>query len=291
MSDTEQTAEYEADSVDGQDYEDDLDEIDSDETDLDAEEGDEDDSEEVDYEGKQYKLPKEIKDALLRQADYTRKTQEVAETRRAVQAQAAELNEQRMFQEAAMQHVGKIVQVEETLNRYASVNWQQLAANDPAAAQQHWIAYQQAKEQKGQLAGQLQDMQQMLHQRTASVRQEHIEAGIAQLQRDIPDFHKVVPALVEYGVKALGFDPDELRTEMDPRRVKALHKAYLYDKLVAGKGKPVRQTESQTPVSSIKARTGGTGRVDLVKDAGKMSADEWAKRRNAQIRAKNARGR
>ena len=46
----------------------------------------EDDTEEVDYEGKKYRVPKDIKDALLRQSDYTRKTQELAEHRNQVSA-------------------------------------------------------------------------------------------------------------------------------------------------------------------------------------------------------------
>ncbi len=47
--------------------------------------------EEVEYEGKPYKLPKELKDALLRHSDYTKKTMDVAEQRKAVEAKAQEL--------------------------------------------------------------------------------------------------------------------------------------------------------------------------------------------------------
>ena len=43
--------------------------------------------EEVEHEGKKYQIPKPLKGALLMQADYTRKTQEVAEQRRAVEEQ------------------------------------------------------------------------------------------------------------------------------------------------------------------------------------------------------------
>jgi hypothetical protein len=52
-----------------------------------------DDSEEVDYEGEKYKLPKKLKDALLRQQDYTQKTQQVAEQRRAIEAQAQQVQQ------------------------------------------------------------------------------------------------------------------------------------------------------------------------------------------------------
>ena len=46
----------------------------------------EDDTDEVEFEGKKYRVSKDIKDALLRQADYTRKTQELAEHRNQVSA-------------------------------------------------------------------------------------------------------------------------------------------------------------------------------------------------------------
>ena len=52
--------------------------------------GQEPDEVEVDYNGKSYCLPPELKDALLRQADYTRKTQELAEGRRALEAARVE---------------------------------------------------------------------------------------------------------------------------------------------------------------------------------------------------------
>ena len=47
----------------------------------------EEEAEEVDFEGKKYLVAKELKDALLRQSDYTRKTQEVAETRKQIEAE------------------------------------------------------------------------------------------------------------------------------------------------------------------------------------------------------------
>jgi hypothetical protein len=290
MSDAEQTYdEYVEDSVEDQDDESELD-SDYEDDDSESEDG-ESEEEEVEYEGKQYKLPKELKDALLRQQDYTRKTQEVAEMRRTAQAQQAELNEQRMFQEAAVAQAGDLANVNKALEQYANVDWQALSASNPQAAQQHWMNYQQAKEAQQNIMSRLNDMRSMLQGRVEQLRQDAIEAGLTRLRRDIPDFDKVAPKLVEFGVKSLGMDADELRSEMDPARVKSLYKAYMHDKLVSGKGKPGKAPESQAPVPSIKARSGGASRIDLVKDAEKLNADEWAKRRNAQIQAKNARGR
>ena len=49
---------------------------------------------EVEIDGKTYKLPPELKDGFLRQADYTRKTQELAEQRRRMEAEREAAGEQ-----------------------------------------------------------------------------------------------------------------------------------------------------------------------------------------------------
>ena len=49
-----------------------------------------DDSEEVEHEGQKYRIPKALKSALMMNADYTRKTQEVAEQRPAQRATSRE---------------------------------------------------------------------------------------------------------------------------------------------------------------------------------------------------------
>src|SRR5437868_9942337 len=50
-------------------------------------------SDEIEHEGRKYQVPKALKPLLLMQADYTRKTQEVAEQRRAVQAERQALHQ------------------------------------------------------------------------------------------------------------------------------------------------------------------------------------------------------
>ena len=61
---------------------------------------------EVEFEGKTYKVSPEIKDALLRQADYTKKTMEVAEQRKAYEAKIAEADTYRnlVWQPSKQQH-------------------------------------------------------------------------------------------------------------------------------------------------------------------------------------------
>lgn len=92
------------------------------------------DEEEVEFEGKQYKVPKELKPALLRQADYTKKTQELAEYRKQVADQVDYLTAQRQLLSTASQDFADLRAAELELAKFQQVNWQELANADPGRA-------------------------------------------------------------------------------------------------------------------------------------------------------------
>lgn len=87
---------------------------------------------EVVYDGKSYQLQSELKDALLRQADYTRKTQEVAQTRKALEAARAEHHQHVANTRAHMQDAARIVALNDQLAQFAQVDWRALQAQDPS---------------------------------------------------------------------------------------------------------------------------------------------------------------
>ena len=80
----------------------------------------EDDREEVDFEGRKYTVARALKDALLRQADYTRKTQELADGRKAFEAERA------TFQQASQAEIAaraQVVAIDQSLSQYRNVDW------------------------------------------------------------------------------------------------------------------------------------------------------------------------
>ena len=93
-----------------------------------------DEVEEVEFEGKQYKVPKELKPALLRQADYTKKTQELAEYRKQVADQVDYLTAQKQLLSTASQEFADLRAAELELAKFGQVNWQELANADPGRA-------------------------------------------------------------------------------------------------------------------------------------------------------------
>lgn len=105
----------------------------------------EDTAEEVEYEGKAYKVPKEIKEALLRQTDYTKKTQEVAVHRRQVEDKAMFIAAKEQLMNAVSEELADMKSAEKQLQAYAGVDWQSLHANDPAQAFAHSQKHQELK--------------------------------------------------------------------------------------------------------------------------------------------------
>lgn len=222
-----------------------------DETEGQAEGEGEDESEEVEFEGKAYKVPKEIKLALLRQSDYTQKTQEVAEQRKAVE-QLTQVVEQR--QRVMLQTFDKAVELREIKNRlsqYEQIDWQSLAANDPTQATQLHIAYQQLQREAQNKNGELQQVSNQLQQLTEAQRQQKLADGEQYLKTHIPDFSaKTAAEIASVATKHYGITPAELKAisedNPDARFVHVLHDAMKWRALQAAKPQAMQKV-TQAP--------------------------------------------
>lgn len=187
--------------------------------------------EDVEYDGKQYKLPKELKDAVLRQADYTRKTQELAEMRKATEAERAYLQKAHEFQNRYKDQFTQIQLLDAQLQMYSNVDWSQLSESDPVEAQKQFFRFSQMKDARRSAEQQLMQLQEQQAQEDANRYQEVLSKGAAELQRSIKGWSpELGQKLIGYG-KTNGFDDTEMRSIVDPRVVKILHKAMLYDQL------------------------------------------------------------
>ena len=94
-----------------------------------AEDDDDDEWQEIEWKGKQIKVPK---GAAMMQADYTRKTQELAEQRKAVEATLTQATE---VSQAERQLEGQFTALQQTISSYEDIDWQTWVEQDPVAAQ------------------------------------------------------------------------------------------------------------------------------------------------------------
>ena len=101
----------------------------------------EDEYEELEFEGEKLAIPKnsKIKEALMKNADYTRKTSEVAEMRRAAEAKALEVQKEREALQTHFQSRAELFAIDQRLKQYEQVNFQELYQTDPDTANRlHW---------------------------------------------------------------------------------------------------------------------------------------------------------
>ena len=230
----------------------------------------EEELDETEFEGKKYRVPKELKDALLRQADYTRKTQEVAEIRRAAESERAAIKQAVEADEAADELKSDLRTVDKALKSFENVDWAKFAADSPAQAQAYMLQYQQLQMQRQQLSG---GLEQLEHTSRTSREQAH-QAALAQARADLlqamPDFTpELAVKITQSTVSAYGFTPDELSRVSDPRQVRILRDAMMWRESQAKAKQAAKPTPATEPVRTVRASSKATVNPD------KMTTAQW----------------
>jgi Tfp pilus assembly protein PilN len=181
----------------------------------------------------------ELLNGYSRTADYQKKTQSLAEQRKAVEAERVKIDEAAKTRETYAQRLQVIEQLLQQQDQ--SQDLASLKAEDP-------IAYAVAMAEKMERDKQLQAVQmekqrvqqeQQSHQQAQL--QKHIQAEQAKLVEAIPEFKDDVKAEVirrdiRNYAKSQGFSDQELSQVYDSRAVLMIYKAAQYDKLMANKG-------------------------------------------------------
>ena len=236
-------------------------------------------SEEIEHEGRKYLVPKALKPLLLMQADYTRKTQEVAEQRRAVLAERQALHQTSQAELDAYAHATTLGQ---QLAHYQQVDWRAWHDSDPFAAAAATSEYNMLRDQHSQALSRL---AQLHGQRTFLAQQDtarRMEQGRAALAKEIPGWSEDLKARLIGFAAGYGFSRDELDDlESDPRVAKVLHAAFAGSQSAETRRKVQNALAAQQvqPAASVKARGAPPAGLD-----DRLSADEWMRRRNAQTR-------
>jgi len=227
--------------------------------------------EEIEFDGKKYTLPPELKDALLRQADYTRKTQEVAAERQAVATQINMLREAQQLSEATREIDMQEKIVTSLLEQYQGVDWQQFQQMNPQAAMAEYIKYQQLKESASGIESKRAELINMFGERTAGEKKAMLEMAQRDVKRFVPNYTPAYGAEVaKYARNQLKISPAIMdMANTSPELFGLLHKAYQHDKLAA---KQAGNSNRPTALRGASASRVNDPLGDRIK-----SADEWAK--------------
>lgn len=201
--------------------------------------------EEIEIDGETYRVPPVIKKAVMQERDYTRKSQEVAEASRQLQARELMLSMQAQFAQATQQDAQQLQQLEHQIGQYKQLNWAEMDSETLTRARfQMDQLREQAQELKHGLANKAQQFEQWLKQ----TRQKHIADGAEYLRKAIPKFDQEVVRNVRQYANAEGYTEAEMEQVTDPRFVKLLWKASQYDALKAQQKSAVEQAKKAPPV-------------------------------------------
>ncbi len=228
-------------------------------------------------------LVAKIKAERLMQADYTRKTQEVAEQRKAMEAQREQVAQQMKMAQEFAEEIGAVKAIDMRLAQLGQVNWDQLEQTDPVQAMSLQRQMRDLQAARAQVANQITTKQQ---QRALTEQQEiakQVQEAAAVLQREIKGWGPEKEQQVTDFTLSLGFTPQQIRGITDPRLVKVLHDAMVLNQLrskAQAKPKPEAQPAPVTRVTGGKASAASSGPSD------RQSVDEWLKARNEQIKRK-----
>ena len=201
----------------------------------------------VKIDGKTQELPlEEVVAGYQRQADYSRKTQALAEERKQLHGQLGEVVQERQYYAQAL----TALQQQLATQAEQQPDWDRLYAEDPI----EWVRQREVwrAKQEQSAAAQI-EMERLQAQQVGEQRQQlaqHLQAERSRLVEAIPNWkddkvwERDRTALREYGRK-FGFSDEELSQAYDHRAVVALYKAMRYDRMMEAK-KTVRPDPPRT---------------------------------------------
>jgi hypothetical protein len=259
-----------------------------------------DEFEDLEWEdGKTYKVPKAVAPALLRTADYQRKTAEVAREREQVAAEQETFHEVLQAHDAFQKEFTRLNVIDYQIAHLKSLDIEKIAAEE--GEEEANRIDRRLRRLEGERAAVAQDINAKNGQRLTAQQAEWAKAqerAGAILQKADPEVgwtHKggvtpEVKAKLEKTGERFGFSLQELGRVVDPRYFKVLHLASigleLLDKQRAALktgAKPAGVKPSPATSLSKSGRSAAANSEPRDSD----SPEEWDRKRKAQIRSQN----
>jgi len=186
----------------------------------------------VKVDGKEFEVTlDELRNGYQRQSDYTRKSQSLAEQRKAYESNLQAVQQEREQYSQVLANMAQYQNLE--LQKYNEIDWVSLKENDPMEYMEKRLEYQDAREKQAQIQA---EQQRMYDQN----RREFQEVVTRKVQEEAKALSKVLPEYADpnsnlkndlrnYAL-GLGFSQQDIDAITDHRVVLVLHKAMMNDR-------------------------------------------------------------
>ncbi len=279
----EASEDFEEDVEDDEEFDEEDEELDEEQTDV-EEEALQPQTFTVKVDGQEVEVTQdELINGYSRQQDYTRKTQELAQQRKTIEQQQAELAQRdaiysQLLPKMEAQLKGELAN---------EPDWNALYEDDPVGYVREKQLWDEKKEKLSAVSAEQQRLQQEALVKQQQQIQQFVEYGNQKLLEIIPEWQnpevaaKEKAAISEYAMRELEYTPEEIQQVYDYRALLGLRNAWLNSKTVeATKKKPTQKAPARvarpgttnrpkttTPVKKAKQRLAKTGKTS---DAAKV---------------------
>lgn len=250
---------------------------------------------EIEIDGKKYKVEAAAKDGYLRQSDYTKKTMEVADQRKALEADREGFKAATEAQKAHFQVATKLAGLDDQLGAYKNVDWQALYASNPDQYQQHRINYDALKDQRDAVARDYSQKEQDRIQNEARESDTRVQKVQAEITRLIPEWapgNELDTKLSTYGT-SIGLSQKDMGEMVlrNPVFARELNRLRLYDE--AAKKQQTQQTfqvsQEAKPVTRVGGNSGAATARTTDASGDKLSTAEWMRREKERVAKRGGR--
>ena len=220
----------------------------------------------------------ELLKGYSRQSDYTKKTQELSEHRKAFDGARQQMaQEYQQIQAERQQYIDSLQQIVDSsapgLEQYASINWEQLKAEDPIAFITKKEEFRDSQDKMAQYQAQQEDAYQKQYQEYQKQAHQALQQEHAKMANALPDWKEpekqkqIAKDIKEYAL-SVGYTPEEIGSLVDHRSLLVLMKAQKYDSLQKA---DVKSKKLKNKPKVIRAGKGKSkGEETKIKNAAKM---------------------
>lgn len=249
-----------------------------------------DDDEEVEWEGKKFKAPKGLKDGILRQADYTKKTQELSAKAKDLDARESQIT---AAPEEELKVRAQLFNVDSQLEQYGKLteaDWEAYRAQDYLDTEKAWRHYQLLKEQKGTLSSELSSKQtqrsQLAERELANRVEETIKFAATSIKGYTPE---LTNKIIEFATNE-GVPESVMKANWSPTFYKLLHRAMIGEQVLKQQATPKPKAPTPAPLETVRPGNNPAPSRSIKELAEKDDLSEYVARRNAERKAAGRKG-
>lgn len=202
----------------------------------------------------------ELRNGYQRQSDYTRKSQSLAEQRKAYEANIQAVQQEREQYSQVLANMAQYQNLE--LQKYNEIDWSSLKENDPMEYMEKRLEYQEAREKQAQIQAEHQRVYDQTRKEVADHLSKVVQLEAQKLVKALPEYadpsSNLKNDLRNYAL-GLGFSQQDIDAITDHRVVLVLHKAMMNDRVAQTSTKRLKTVpkvvKSGTPESKAQRST------------------------------------